>query len=73
MRSGLRVRLTTSPFVGKALQAWSKLRGKADDGAVVVIATRITAEGRGDREEAILRNFAVAMTPRSSVLSRPRG
>jgi EpsI family protein len=54
-------RITSSAPIGKALQAWSRLRGHGDDAALVVLYVR-SAAGRSDAPQA-LRDFAAAMMP----------
>jgi exosortase A len=53
-------RVTSSPYVGKVLQAWSRLRGNGDDAALVVL---YAPHRRGDDARATLSDFASAMAP----------
>jgi exosortase A len=53
--------VTSSDYVGKALIAWSKLRGRGDDSALIVIYTLWPAAGTD--VDAALRDFATAMSP----------
>ncbi len=53
--------MTSSDYVAKVLTAWSKLRGRGDDSALVVIYARQDAVGQGRAE--VLRDFARAMSP----------
>jgi exosortase A len=53
--------VTSSQYEAKALQAWSKLSGRGDDAALVVIyAPRRT---RDDDQTSLLRTFAKEMSP----------
>ena len=52
--------ITSSAYVAKALTAWSKLRGRGDDSALIVIYAQ-SAQGKGLSET--LRDFATAMSP----------
>jgi EpsI family protein len=54
-------RLTDSPYVGKMLQAWSRLRGNGDDAAFIVLYAPYRS--RVDDARATLTDFAAAMTP----------
>jgi exosortase A len=54
-------RMTDSKYVAKARLAWSKLSGRGDDSALVVMYTPILAPG--DAAQATLREFASAMSP----------
>ena len=56
-------RTTTNAYVGKALQAWSRLVDADDDAALIVLYT--PSRGPGDDEAArqTLRSFAAAMSP----------
>jgi exosortase A len=54
-------RVTASPYVGKVLQAWSRLRGNGDDAALIVLYAPFRS--RGDDARATLADFASAMTP----------
>ena len=54
-------RMTSSAYVAKARLAWSKLSGRGDDAALVVMYTPILASGDAARET--LRGFASAMSP----------
>ena len=54
-------RVTPSPYVGKALQAWSRLTGRGDDSALVVLYTPRSA--RTDDARETLADFAAAVTP----------
>jgi exosortase A len=54
-------RMTDSPYLAKAYLAWSKLSGRGDDSALVVMFTPILAPGEG--AQATLRAFASAMSP----------
>lgn len=54
-------RVTSSPYVAKALQAWSKVSGRGDDAALIVIyASRRTHD---DDRRPSLRAFAQEMSP----------
>jgi len=52
-------RLTSSPYVGKALLAWSRLTGNGDDAALIAMYTPLGASG--DAARNALRSFAQAM------------
>jgi EpsI family protein len=52
---------TSSDYVAKALIAWSKLRGRGDDSALIVIYSVQPASGKDIR--SALRDFASAMSP----------
>ena len=52
--------ITSSDYVAKALTAWSKLRGRGDDSALIVIFAQ-SAQAKGLSET--LRDFATAMSP----------
>ena len=53
--------VTASPYMAKALQAWSKLSGRGDDAALIVIyAPRLS---RDDNTVSSLRAFAREMSP----------
>ena len=54
-------RVTASPYVGKALQAWSRLTGNGDDAALVVVYA--PNRPRGDAGGQSLREFAADMMP----------
>ena len=54
-------RISASPYVGKLLQAWSRLTGQGDDAALVVLYAPSHAGGEAARES--LRDFAAAMAP----------
>src|SRR6185312_17481060 len=54
-------RVTVSPYVGKALQAWSRLTGRGDDAALVVVYA--PNRPRGDAGGQSLREFAADMMP----------
>ena len=54
-------RVTASPYVGKALQAWSRLTGRGDDAALVVVYA--PSRPRGDAGGQSLRAFAADMMP----------
>lgn len=54
-------RVTSSQYVAKALQAWSKLSGRGDDAALIVIYA--PRSNRGDEAAASLRAFAREMSP----------
>jgi EpsI family protein len=54
-------RMTDSPYLAKARLAWSKLSGRGDDSALVVMFTPVLAPG--DDAQATLRAFALAMSP----------
>jgi exosortase A len=54
-------RITASPYVGKVLQAWSRLRGNGDDAALIVLYAPYRS--RVDDARATLTDFAAAMTP----------
>ncbi len=54
-------RTTDSKYVAKARLVWSKLSGRGDDSALVVMYTPILAPG--DAAQATLREFASAMSP----------
>jgi EpsI family protein len=62
---------TTSPYVGKMLQAWSRLRGRGDDAAFVALYVTAT---RDDHDAMrVLTDFANALGPgveRSLVAAR---
>jgi exosortase A len=52
--------VTASPYVAKALTAWSKLKGEGDDSALVVIYARTPPDGSA---RGTLSEFATAMSP----------
>ena len=53
--------LTSSDYVAKALIAWSKLRGRGDDSALIVLYTPQSGQGKNMSER--MRDFASAMSP----------
>ncbi|TMH32320.1 MAG: exosortase A, partial [Betaproteobacteria bacterium] len=53
--------LTSSDYLAKALTAWSKLRGRGDDSALIVIYARDSETGKKSME--MLHDFAAAMSP----------
>ena len=53
--------LTSSDYLAKALTAWSKLRGRGDDSALIVIYTRDSETDKKSME--MLHDFAAAMSP----------
>ena len=53
--------ITSSDYVAKALTAWSKLRGRGDDSALIVVYTKQPAPGRNATEA--LQDFMIAMSP----------
>ena len=66
-------RVTSSEYVAKARLAWSKLAGRGDDAALVVMYTPMRASG--DDVRMTLRAFASAMSPsieRALATSRAR-
>lgn len=54
-------RITSNQYAAKALQAWSKLSGRGDDAALIVIYA--PRSGRGDEATSSLRAFAREMSP----------
>ena len=54
-------RITSNQYAAKALQAWSKLSGRGDDAALIVIYA--PTSGRGDEATSSLRAFAREMSP----------
>ena len=54
-------RVTSSQYAAKALQAWSKLSGRGDDAALIVIYAARRAHD--DDATPSLRAFAQAMSP----------
>jgi EpsI family protein len=54
-------RVTSNPYVAKALQAGAKLQGGGDDAALVVMYTR--SSGNGDIAHESLHSFAAGMSP----------
>ena len=54
-------RITSNQYAAKALQAWSKLSGRGDDAALIVIYA--PKSGRGDEATSSLRAFAREMSP----------
>jgi exosortase A len=56
-------RVTGSAYVGKALQAWSKLTGNGDDAALIVLAAPARELKQRDSAGEALRSFAAAMSP----------
>jgi EpsI family protein len=61
-------RVTASPYVGKLLQAWSRLTGRGDDAALVVLY--VPHPLHGDDGRAALDDFASAMLPEVEQLLR---
>jgi exosortase A len=61
-------RVTASPYVGKLLQAWSRLTGRGDDAALVVLYAPHPLHG--DDGRAVLDDFASAMLPEVEQLLR---
>jgi exosortase A len=53
--------VTSSPYMAKALQAWSKLTAGGDDAALIVMYAPIRSRDDGARQS--LREFAAAMAP----------
>ncbi len=53
--------VTASEYVAKALTAWSRLRGRGDDSALIVIYTTKPAPDKDVRD--VLREFAASMSP----------
>jgi exosortase A len=54
-------RVTANPYVGKAWQAWSRLTGRGDDAALVVLYAPFDTMHKGRRES--LGDFASAIMP----------
>ncbi|MEO7500323.1 MAG: exosortase C-terminal domain/associated protein EpsI, partial [Casimicrobiaceae bacterium] len=52
-------RETANPYVAKALLAWSRLTGRGDDSALIVLYTPIRGSDESARQA--LRSFAQAM------------
>jgi EpsI family protein len=55
-------KLTTSPYLAKALTAWARIIGQDDRAAVVAIYT-VDPSQRGKKGLATLQEFATAMSP----------
>jgi EpsI family protein len=53
--------VTSSPYVAKALQAWSRLAGHGDDAALIVVYA--SADVRAGAERDALRDFSQRMSP----------
>jgi EpsI family protein len=53
--------VTSSQYMAKALQAWSKLSGRGDDAALIVIYT--PRRSREDDSGSAVRAFARDMSP----------
>jgi len=54
-------RMTSNAYVAKALHAWSRLTGRGDDAALVVIYAPMRAPVDDSRD--VLQRFARAMSP----------
>jgi exosortase A len=54
---------TSSPHVAKALLAWSRLTGRGDDAALIVLFAPVRRESPGSSATATLQDFAQAMSP----------
>ncbi len=64
--------LTSSDYAAKAMIAWSKLRGRGDDSALILMYTRQTAPGKD--MGGLLRDFASIMSaPIERALSKAQG
>jgi hypothetical protein len=53
--------VTSSPYIAKALQAWSRLAGHGDDAALIVIYASADAPASAGRDA--LRDFSQRMSP----------
>ena len=53
--------ITSSDYVAKTLMAWSKLRGRGDDSALIVVYAARPSPGKA--QTGVLREFAAAMSP----------